>query len=346
MNLFGDRAEHVILSSVPDQMGARDAIDPAIKVNFPGDAPPLYGKPQPIRYRHLAKYFQQFDLILSYNWGSMDAVMAHRMMGTFMSLPPLIHHEDGFNQDEAERLNPKRNGFRRLALGTAKALVVPSERLEGIARNVWGQDERIHRIPNGIPVVDYAVQPKVDAIPGLSKRSGEVVIGTIAGLRAVKNLPRLVRCLPDGARLVIVGEGPEREAILAEAVRLGASDRVLLPGFMAHPASYIGLFDIFALSSDSEQFPISLVEAMAARLPAACMNVGDVKAMVAEPNRPFIADDEAGLASALADLVADGALRERLGTANQGKARTEYEEANMVARYDALYFGAVAAHRL
>lgn len=345
MNLFGDRAEHVILSSVPDQMGARDAIDPAIKVDFPSDAPPLYGKPQPFRYRQLAKYFQQFDLILSYNWGSMDAVMAHRLAGMIMSLPPLIHHEDGFNQDEAERLNPKRNGFRRLALGTAEALVVPSERLEGIARDVWRQGERIHRIPNGIPVEDYAPTPRPDAIPSLINQPGELVIGTIAGLRAVKNLPRLVRCLPDGARLVIVGEGPEREAIEAEAARLGVADRVLLPGFMANPASYIGLFDIFALSSDSEQFPISLVEAMAAGLPAACMNVGDVKAMVAEPNRAYIADDEAGLASALADLVANGALRERLGTANQGKARAEYEEADMVARYDALYFGTVAAHR-
>lgn len=346
MNVFGSRAEHTILSAMPDQLGARDAIDAVIKVDFPIDAPPLHGKPGPSRYRKLGKYMQSFDLILSYNWGSMDAVMAHRLAGTIMPLPPLIHHEDGFNQDEAVRLNPKRNWFRKAALGTARALVVPSERLEAIAREFWGQDRRVHRIPNGIPVAHYAQSPEANAIPGFAKKAGEVIIGTIAGLRAVKNLPRLVRCLSEGARLVIIGEGPEREAILDEAVRLGVSDRVYLPGFLPNPASYAALFDIFALSSDSEQFPISLVEAMAAGLPVASMNVGDVKAMVAEPNRPFIADDEAGLASALARLAKDQVLRAELGQANRTKAATDYDESDMIARYEELYFGAVAAHRL
>ena len=77
MNVFGDQAEHVILSSVPDALGARDAIDSGVRVSFPGEAaPPLHGKPSPGRYRALTRYMQQFDLVLSYNWGSMDAVGA------------------------------------------------------------------------------------------------------------------------------------------------------------------------------------------------------------------------------------------------------------------------------
>jgi len=79
MNLMGPRARHNILSAVPGAMGARDAIDPAIKVEFPADAPALYGKPGLARYRALARYMQQFDLVLSYNWGAMDGVMAHRI---------------------------------------------------------------------------------------------------------------------------------------------------------------------------------------------------------------------------------------------------------------------------
>lgn len=346
MNVFGDRARHTILSAMPDQMSARDAIGPSVAVEFPADAPPLYGKPAPGRYRRLARYMQGFDLILSYNWGSMDAVMAHRLASSFMALPPLIHHEDGFNQDEAVRLNWKRNGFRRLGLGSARALVVPSLRLERIAKDIWGGGAKVERISNGIPVNDYLKPPAPDAIPGFAKRDGQVVVGTIAGLRAVKNLPRLVRALPAGTQLVIVGEGPEREAILAEAKRLGIEGNVHLPGFMANPASYAGLFDIFALSSDSEQFPISLVEGMAAGLPVAATDVGDIKAMVAEPNMRFIAPDEAGLRAALAELAADPALRRSLGDANRAKAMSEYDEGAMVSRYEKLYFGAVAAHRL
>ena len=74
-----------------------------------------------------------FDLLLSYNWGSMDGVMAHRLFAPFRGLPPLIHHEDGFNEDESVRRNWKRNGFRRLALPTAEALIVPSVLLQQVA---------------------------------------------------------------------------------------------------------------------------------------------------------------------------------------------------------------------
>ena len=80
---------------------------------------------------------QQFDLVLSYNWGSMDGVMAHRLLSPFMKLPPLIHHEDGFNEDEAVKLNWKRNAFRSLALTGSHALVVPSMTLEEIAVRHW-----------------------------------------------------------------------------------------------------------------------------------------------------------------------------------------------------------------
>ena len=139
MNHFGREASHIILSAMPGALGARDAIDAGVTVAFPGDAaPPLHGKPAPGRYLKLAGYMQQFDLVLSYNWGSMDGVMAHRLLSPFMKLPPLIHHEDGFNEDESVRLNWKRNAFRAAALKGAHALVVPSMTLEEIAIRHWG----------------------------------------------------------------------------------------------------------------------------------------------------------------------------------------------------------------
>jgi glycosyltransferase involved in cell wall biosynthesis len=76
-------------------------------------------------------------------------------------------------------------------------------------------------------------------------------------------------------------------AILAEAQRVGIADRMMMPGFLKDPARFVGLFDIFALSSDSEQYPISLVEAMAAARPVVATNVGDVAAMVCARKPPF-----------------------------------------------------------
>ncbi len=340
MNAFGDAASHTILSAMPDQLSARDAINPGIAVEFPRDAPSLAGKPGLIRYGDLNAYIRTFDLVLTYNWGAMDVVATRRMQP--VGSPPLIHHEDGFNADEAERLNWKRNAFRRLMLPTAKAVVVPSRKLETIAQDIWKQGKRLHRIPNGIDVASYAVPCRNDALPGFTRQSGDVVVGTLAGLRAVKNLPRLVRAvasLPSNVKLVIVGDGPEREQIITEAARTGMSERLLLPGFMPDPHRFMGMFDIFALSSDSEQFPISLIEAMAAGLPVVSTDVGDVKEMVSEANGSFIvpATDEMGFARALFALANDQDSRSKVGTANRARAEADYDERAMIARYSALY---------
>ena len=340
MNAFGDAATHTILSAMPDSLSARDAIDPHIHVDFPGDAAPsLHGKPGLGRYRALSRYMRQFDLVLTYNWGSMDAVGARRIFPH--GCPPLIHHEDGFNADEAVRLNWKRNAFRQIMLGAARDVVVPSRRLESIAARHWRRPDVI-RIPNGINTKLYGGPPKPGAMPGFTRGEGDVVVGTLAGLRPVKNLPRLVRAVatqPAHVKLVIVGEGPERGRIVAEAERLGITDRVILPGFIANPQDYVGHFDIFALSSDSEQFPLSLIEAMAAGLPVVATDVGDVKAIVAVENRGLIVSvaDESGLAADLAKLVADAELRQMLGTANRIVATRDYDESAMIARYAALY---------
>jgi glycosyltransferase involved in cell wall biosynthesis len=347
MNAFGDAAEHSILSGVPDQLSARDAIDRNLRVHFPADAPSLSGRPGPRLWR-LARYMRRFDLVLTYNWGAFDAVMARRLFGG----PPLIHHEDGFNQDEVRQLKRGRNLYRRVGLGAAHRLVVPSEQLERVARTAWRQPQsRIERIPNGIPVARFAAPPAADAIPGLVRSPGELVIGTVAGLRPVKNLPRLVRAFAAmrarNARLVIVGQGPESERIAAEARALGVSSRVHLPGFLADPASYIGAFDIFALSSNSEQFPISLVEAMAAGLPAVATGVGDIPAIVSADNRPLIVepDDEAAFTAALDSLAERPDLRRAIGAANRARAAADFEEARMIERYARLYGEAIRAPR-
>lgn len=343
MNLFGKGVSHTVVSAQPRSYGAAALVDKAIPVAYPAGFPPLAGPFRLGRLQALARAMAGHDLVLTYNWGAMDAVMAHTLFSQALKLPPLVHHEDGFNEDEARRLKSVRNWYRRIGLGRAAGLIVPSERLERIALEVWHQPRwRVRRIANGIPTAAYAGKPKPDALPRVIKRKGELWLGTLAGLRAVKNLPRLVRAfaaLPEEWQLVILGDGPERDAIREEAIRLEVGHRVHLPGFVADPAKVLGLFDLFALSSDSEQFPISVVEAMAAGLAVASPAVGDVAGMVAAENAPFIvapARDDS-LAEALQALAADPALRARIGAANRARTRAQYDEAAMLAAYRTAY---------
>ena len=347
MNRFHRGVEHYVVSAQPGAMGAKGLIDKRVAAYFPFGFPPLAGKLRISRLQKLARAMKDFDLVLTYNWGAMDAVLAHAVFGPTMGLPPLVHHEDGFNADEAGGLKRSRNWYRMVALSRASALVVPSRQLEEIALKTWKQPvTRVHRIANGIETGAYGRKPRPDALPRVVKRTGEKWIGTLAGLRAVKNLPRLVRAvqgLPPEWHLVILGEGPEREAILAEATRLDIGHRVHLPGHVADPAAAVGLFDVFALSSDSEQAPLSVLEAMAAGLPVASPGVGDIAEMVSEPNRAFITapGDDAALGQALAALASDDALRRRIGDANRIRARDQYDEAVMAAHYATLYARAI-----
>ncbi|WP_397577530.1 glycosyltransferase family 4 protein [Sphingorhabdus sp.] len=348
MNHFGDQAEHTVLSAVDDAFGAAEAIDRRVKVAFPKDAAPsLKGMPAIGRYRQLAQYMKKFHLVLTYNWGAMDGVMAHTLFTRSMNLPPLIHHEDGFSDDEIDRLKKRRNWFRTIALQRSNALVVPSKTLEHIARTIWHQPlDKICRFPNGIDTNHFNRRPQRGSFPGFQKRNGEIVVGTIAGLRTIKNLPRLVRAVAaagSNVRLAIVGDGPERGAIMGEAERLGIADRVMMPGVLRDPARYIRLFDIFALSSDSEQYPISVIEAMTSALPVVSTDVGDVKNIVARENRPFIVPrtDEASLSQAISELANDAGLREKLGSANRALACALYDEETMFARYRQLYGSAM-----
>lgn len=347
MNAFGPNVHHAIVSGIPAETGAAREIARGIKVAWPKDFPSLTGLPTLGRLQRLARVMRGYDLVLTYNWGAMDAVMANTLFGQALGLPPLIHHEDGFNADERDALKARRNWYRRIALGRAQGLVVPSETLEEIALTAWAQPiGRVKCIPNGIDTAPFGQTPRPDALRGVIKHKGEMWVGTLAGLRPVKNLPALVRAfapLPQNWQLVIVGEGPEELAIRAEAERLGIEDRVHLPGFVADPARYVGLFDVFALSSHSEQFPISLVEAMAAGKPVAAPAVGDIASMVSDENRSLITvpGDETALAATLKLLADDAPLRVRLGKANRAEARERYDEEPMIEAYRRLYASAI-----
>ena len=282
------------------------------------------------------------DLLITYNWGAIEWAMTNRLWPGYRH----IHIEAGFSQREADSQIPRRVLFRRWALARCALVVVPSRLLEDLARRVWRLPvERVRYVPNGVDVARFS-SPARDVWPGFARRPDELVIGTVAPLRPEKNIGRLLRTFATldtsiTARLVVAGDGIERRRLEGLAEELGIADRVVFTGQIT-PETVLATFDIFALSSDTEQMPNALLEAMAASRAVAAVDVGDVKSIVCDDNRDFVVprDDSSAFAAALATQLRDPEKRRTLGLKNRKRVVAMFSQERMFAAYSEI-FGSV-----
>jgi glycosyltransferase involved in cell wall biosynthesis len=279
------------------------------------------------------------DLLFTYNWGAIEWAMANRLLPVWRH----IHFEAGFAKGEADAQILRRVLFRRLALARCALVVVRSRRLENLARDVWRlPGERVAFVPNGVDTKRFIRLPR-DNLPCFTRRPGELIIGTVAQLRPEKNIGRLLRAFATldhslNTRLMVVGDGIERGLLAQLAADLGIGDRVIFTGQLP-PENVLSTFDIFALSSDTEQMPNALLEAMAAGCPIAAVDVGDVKRIVCEENREFIVprDDIGAFAAAISYLLCDPVRREILGSNNQRRVSEKFSQERMFSAYSKIF---------
>jgi glycosyltransferase involved in cell wall biosynthesis len=333
INHFAHRFRHTILSLSGDlACAARLEKDLPVALE-PGGA----RAPNPLhRARDISRALARHapDLLITYNWGAIEWAAVNRLRNHL----PHIHIEDGFGSDEARRRKLRRAWFRRFALARCDALIVPSQTLRDIATREWRVPEaRLKFIPNGVDLTRFQPVRRDDCVD-------VTIIGTLAALRPEKNIARLLRAfaaLHDSppVRLLIAGEGEERSALEALAESLGIKDRVRFLGFSSDASRFLRGLDIFALTSDTEQLPTTVIEAMASGLPVAGVAVGDLQHMVCEINRPLIVprDDGAGLTAALRRLVSEPALRRVIGEGNRQQAIIRFGEAGMFHAHERLY---------
>ena len=99
------------------------------------------------------------------------------------------------------------------------------------------------------------------------------------------------------------------------------------------------LLDVFCLTSETEQMPNALLQAMASERAVVAVDVGDVSRILSTENRSFVVprEEEAAFTACLRSLVTDSGMRQRLGTANRRHVEANYDFRDMVAAYDALY---------
>lgn len=326
---LGPSFRHVVVALDGD-LTARALFEESAGAQF--EALPLK-KSASVRVSNLARLARLIreatpDILCTYNWGAMEAVVANRL-----SLrAPHVHFEDGFGPDETMGRQLRRRAWARRLLLRDTDVVAPSRALEKIAREQW-RLKRVRRIANGVDAERLK--------GGRRDIGGAVLVGSVGALRPEKNYGRLIAAFfaADGGKragLEIVGAGPELAA-LRKASR--GDPRIVLPGPTAQPADAYARFDIFALSSDTEQAPISLMEAMAAGLPVVATDAGDVADMVAEENRPYITPvgDEEAYMHALSQMLQDPSARAAIGAANRRRAKDAFSQARMIDAYRALF---------
>jgi len=313
--------------------------------------------------------------------GRFDIVHAHQrtalfygLLGGLLHKAPIAYTEHGFAFDDATLARLR--WFNRL-LGRRVRLItaVSADLARQLTTHEGFAGRAIVVVPNGIDCelwasADHAGRDAARALCGLPPEA--VVMGSVARLHPVKRhhvlvevVAHLRRSIPE-LTLVLVGDGPERAALMALARDLGVADAVHLLGVRRDVQHILPAFDVFCLTSWREGIPLTLLEAMAARVPVVATTAGGIPEAVraevdgllitpvgAEPpsleagTPPHLGTGDASagrdverFAAAVKRVLSDAALRQRLTQQAFLRVRADFALADVCRRYREL-LGAV-----
>lgn len=264
-----------------------------------------------------------------------------RVVGTLLGVPVVVTSEHSTH----ERFSPVKNLVNGGTNWLNDAVVANSEatarsfgRWERALLDAAGAETTV--IHNGVDVEriqDNRARPPVNLPEG-------PIVGTVGRLAPVKNQERLLRAAaplvePGSAALVIVGNGPEREALEATADRLGMSDGVHFLGRCTRDEVYATLraMDVFAFPSLAEGFGVAVLEAMAAGVPPVVSDIPAMREVVGDAGRYVDPTDVEALRRALRTLLADPDERREVGRRSRERALSEFPLSRTVDEHLALY---------
>jgi glycosyltransferase involved in cell wall biosynthesis len=249
---------------------------------------------------------------------SSKAGVLGRLAAALARVPVRIFTVNGWAFNAHERLHATLFTWAHRAvrpLTSAVICVSEVEREQGVQRRTCTPDRSIV-IHNGVDVAEA----KASALNG-----NPPLVLSVTRLQGPKDgmtLARALRALEPGTfRAAIVGDGPDRPEIEAE---LGRAAELL--GERRDVRQLLGSADLFVLSSRSEGLPLSILEAMASGLPVVASAVGGIPEVVIHDETGLLVPpgDPDALADALRRLLADPALRRRLGAAGRARAEREF----------------------
>jgi rhamnosyl/mannosyltransferase len=219
----------------------------------------------------------------------------------------------------------------------ASAILVSSAQYRDSSPVLRQYRDRCHVVPFGIEEQGF-LHPDVAQVEEIRRRHGSRLILAVGRLVYYKGFEYLVEAMRDvhSGKLIIAGDGPLREYLLAKAQAMGAQDRVELIGNVVDLAPYYQAADIFVLPSiaRSESFGIVQLEAMACGKPVVntqidsgvpYVSLDGVTGLTVNPQSPE------ALSQAINQLMTDADLRKRLGEAARERVRHEFSQRTMAA---------------
>ena len=275
-----------------------------------------------------------------------------RLAARLAHVPAVVHQPHG--HIFYGYYGPRRTAFyvtlERLAARWTDRIVTLTERGvdEHLARGI-GQRAQYRTVPSGVPTAELRAAAPTRAVARvrLGLPDDAFVIVGLGRLVPVKGFDVLVAALPtvaaavSSACVVLVGDGPERDALEAQANGLGVRRRLRFTGATADIATCLAAADVLAAPSRNEGMGRALVEAMALGLPVVAAEVGGVPVVVAHDETGWLVPPggAAALADALVELARDPARCAKFGAAAAARAEafsTRVADAAMRSVYDEL----------
>ena len=247
-------------------------------------------------------------------------------------------------------IHPSFQPITRFAIGHSHGLTAVSGYLAdqttadfGVAR------ERIEVIPNFINPKRYYPDREPCHRATLAP-AGEKIVMHVSNFRAVKRIPDVVMAFARirdsvDARLVLVGDGPERPRAREIAERLGVADHVVFLGKHAAVEELLSCADLFLLPSESESFGLAALEAMACGVPVVTSDTGGLPEVVVDGEVGYLlpVGDFEGMAEAGTRILADDAVHRRFSEAARASAVERFATERVVPAYEAHYQRVLAA---
>lgn len=250
-----------------------------------------------------------------------------RLAGALSGTPSLVQVITHHSADQPRGFPlPVKLAFRALAPLTARALAISESVRDFAEANMGFRAGTVEVLHYPLPSYSFSA-PSPKQVEGLRLQLGiavdDPVIGAVTRFHRVKGMVHLVEAFAEVRRrvprawLLLVGQGPEEEALRQRGAELGVADRVIFAGFQREVEAHVSLFSVSAVPSLEEGFGLVALESLRLGVPVVASRVGGLPEIVKDGVCGMLvpAADSRALAAALTKVLEDDALRARLAGA-------------------------------